>query len=287
MLMASSRVIASRSPPNSDLPRDSPTSSINIHSDQAARGFGSMNMDEIFRNIYPDSTSFDNGAAGGEAASGGGLSSVDGGDGGVRNGGGSKTVEEVWRDIVTGGGGGGGGGVSGGETAMTLEDFLAKAGAVNEEDVRVPAVVTMPPPPPAVGGFGMEGVMMSPAPGVPAVQFAAAGCVQNVIGVEFGSGMAAVSGSVGGGGRGKRRVAVDEVPLDKATQQKQRRMIKNRESAARSRERKQAYTVEMEAMVTSLEEEHARLLREELMENLIPVVEKRRPPRLLRSTRSI
>lgn len=236
--MASSKVIASRSPPNSDLPRDSPTSSINIHSDQTARGFGSMNMDEIFRNIYPDSTSFENAAAAGEAAVGGGLAAADGGDGGVANGGGgNKTVDEVWRDYVASGGGGGGGGGSGGEPAMTLEDFLAKAGAVNEEDVRVPAVVTMPPPPPALTGFGMEAVMMSPAPGVPAVQFAAGGCVQNVIGVDFGSGgMSAVSGS---GGRGKRRVAVDEVPLDKATQQKQRRMIKNRESAARSRERKQ------------------------------------------------
>ncbi|KAL1557795.1 bZIP transcription factor 12-like [Salvia divinorum] len=271
MLMASSKVIASRSPPNSDLPRDSPTSSINIHPDQAARGFGSMNMDEIFRSIYPDPASFD---SGGDPDAAGGFAAA---DGGVRNDGGSKTVEEVWRDIVAGGGRG-----SGGEAPMTLEAFLTKAGAVNEEDVGVPAVV---------GGFGMEGVMMNPAPGVPAVQFAAAGCVQNVIGVEFGS------GSVGGGGRGKRRAAADEVPLDKATQQKQRRMIKNRESAARSRERKQAYTVEMEAHVTSLEEEHARLLRQEaetnrerykqLMENLIPVVEKRRPPRVLRSTRSI
>ncbi|XP_047969518.1 bZIP transcription factor 12-like isoform X4 [Salvia hispanica] len=221
MLMASSKVIASRSPPNSDLPRDSPTSSINIHSDQPPRGFGSMNMDEIFRNIYPDSASFDSA-----------------GDGGAMNG---KTVEEVWRDMVTGGG----------DAPMTLEAFLTKAGAVNEEDVGVPA----------------------------------AGCVQSVIGVEFGS------------GRGKRRAAAEEVPLDKATQQKQRRMIKNRESAARSRERKQAYTVEMEAQVTSLEEEHEMLLRQEaemnrkrykqLMENLIPVVEKRRPPRVLRSTRSI
>ncbi|XP_047969516.1 bZIP transcription factor 12-like isoform X2 [Salvia hispanica] len=202
MLMASSKVIASRSPPNSDLPRDSPTSSINIHSDQPPRGFGSMNMDEIFRNIYPDSASFDSA-----------------GDGGAMNG---KTVEEVWRDMVTGGG----------DAPMTLEAFLTKAGAVNEEDVGVPP---MPPP-----------VMMNPAPGVPA-----AGCVQSVIGVEFGS------------GRGKRRAAAEEVPLDKATQQKQRRMIKNRESAARSRERKQAYTVEMEAQVTSLEEEHEMLLRQE------------------------
>ncbi|PON83879.1 Basic-leucine zipper transcription factor [Trema orientale] len=68
----------------------------------------------------------------------------------------------------------------------------------------------------------------------------------------------------GGSGRGKRKVV--EEPLDKATEQKQRRMIKNRESAARSRERKQAYTVELESLVTQLEEENARLLREEAEE---------------------
>ena len=105
-----------------------------------------------------------------------------------------------------------------------------------------------------------------------------------------------VGGRGGGVGRGKRRI-VEEPPMDKATQQKQRRMIKNRESAARSRERKQAYTVELESLVTQLEEEKARLLREEaeqnkrrfklLMENLIPVDEKRRPPRVLRRVNSL
>ncbi|XP_042486628.1 bZIP transcription factor 12-like [Macadamia integrifolia] len=94
--------------------------------------------------------------------------------------------------------------------------------------------------------------------------------------------------------RGKRRV-VDE-PVDKVAQQRQRRMIKNRESAARSRERKQAYTVELESLVSQLEEENARLLKEQedekkkrlkqLMENVIPVLEKRRP-RALRRARSV
>jgi ABA responsive element binding factor len=46
-------------------------------------------------------------------------------------------------------------------------------------------------------------------------------------------------GGGGGGGRGKRGRTVVMEPLDKAAQQRQRRMIKNRESAARSRERKQ------------------------------------------------
>ncbi|KAL8540633.1 hypothetical protein ACS0TY_002037 [Phlomoides rotata] len=255
--MASSNVIASRSPSNSDLPRQSSTSSLNLHSDQS-RGF-SMNMDEILRNIYADPASFaiESNGGGGDDRGGGGLAAV---DGGMRHVNDIKSADEVWRDIVSGGAGIGG---SGGEPGMTLEDFLAKAGAVNEEDVRVTAVVTMPPPPPpppTVGAFGIETVMMNPVAGVPAAQFTPAGCVQNVLGVDFGGGMPAASG----GGRGKRRVAVEEPPLDKATQQKQRRMIKNRESAARSRERKQAYTVELEALVTQLEEDNARLVKEEV-----------------------
>ncbi|KAK6121314.1 hypothetical protein DH2020_044940 [Rehmannia glutinosa] len=241
--MASSKVMASRSPPNPDLPRQPSTSTLNLHSDHS-RGFESMNMDDILRNIYSDSESFaleNNGEAGG-----GGSSAVDGG--GMRNGNGNKTVDEVWREIVSGGAASGEGSA---EPRMTLEDFLAKAGAgaANEEDVRP--------------------VMLNPAAGVQAVQFAPAVCVQNGFGVEFGNGMAAVSGSVGGGGRGKRRAAVEEVPLDKATQQKQRRMIKNRESAARSRERKQAYTVELESLVTQLEEENARLLKEEVLNKFL------------------
>ncbi|KAL2513709.1 G-box-binding factor 4 [Forsythia ovata] len=112
------------------------------------------------------------------------------------------------------------------------------------------------------------------------------------LGVEFGNGMVAVGGSGGGGGRGKRKAALEEVSLDKAMQQKQRRIIKTRESAARSRERKRAYIGGLESLVTQLEEENARILKEEaelkkarykqLMENLIPVTEKRRPPRVLR-----
>ncbi|KAL6501251.1 hypothetical protein OROHE_024898 [Orobanche hederae] len=271
--MASSKVMASRSPPNPDLPRQPPTSTLNLHSDHS-RGFESMNMDEILRNIYSDSDSFvldNNGDGGGE---GGGSATVDCGvgGGGIRRTNGNKTVDEVWGEIASGGAcapGAGCGGIV--EPGMTLEDFLAKAGAGSEEDVRVPSaavamapVMTMSPVvPSAVAAYGMESVMMNPS--AAAGQFAPpAVCVQNGFGLEFGNGMgAAVSRGAGGGGRGKRRAAVEEVPLDKATQQKQRRMIKNRESAARSRERKQAHTVELESQVTHLEEENARLLKEE------------------------
>ncbi|GER30437.1 basic leucine zipper transcription factor [Striga asiatica] len=275
--MASPKVMASSSPSNPDLPRKvTTTSTLNLHSDRA-RGFESMNMDDILRNIYPDSDAFALESSGGVGGGrGGGSAAVEcGGGAESRNANGSKTVDEVWREIVSGGGSA--------EPGMTLEDFLNKAGAGNEVEARVPAP----------GAFGMEAVMMNTA--AAEVQFAPppAVCAQNGFGVEFGNGMAAVGGS----GRGKRRVAMEEPPLDKATQQKQRRMIKNRESAARSRERKQAYTVELESLVTHLEEENARLVKEEdelnkkrykqLMENIIPIVEKRRPPKILRRVHSL
>lgn len=364
--MASSKVMASTSPPNPDLPRQSastvhssssttgfnqttpssssvsnllqqqsnpqpsPTTNNNnnsLHySDRSNSPFGSMNMEEILKNIYsePDSlASAVDGAAGISDV----PAAIDGTGGVVKNVGsaGNKTVDEVWKEIVTGGGGGGGAGGSR-EPRMTLEDFLTKAGAVSEEDVRVhnsgpPPVavpVPVPVPAPASGGYGVDSMMN--------VQFPVVHMQNDPVGfglespLGFGNGMVAVAsaalgGHVGNGstsGRGKRRAApVEETALDKATQQKQRRMIKNRESAARSRERKQvsfsiplsfayhnkvnfvaftslfsftffillylnlmnacvnwsrfqAYTVELESMVTQLEEEHARLLREEV-----------------------
>ncbi|KAJ9687211.1 hypothetical protein PVL29_015889 [Vitis rotundifolia] len=303
--MASSKVMASTASTNSDLPRQSSICSLTIaelQSDQN-KNFGSMNMDDLLKNIYGDNLSPESfSTAAGNNGDGGG-----GGVGGVDEGGslsrqesfslprqgsfslprqgsfslsrqgsfslpksvGNKTVDEVWKEIVAGNDQRR---VGAGEALeeMTLEDFLAKAGAVREEDVRVQVM----------GGAGSYGVdaMMNGQFQAPQMQ------AQGVDGamVAFGNG---VDGRVTGAGRGKRR-AVEE-PVDKATQQRQRRMIKNRESAARSRERKQAYTVELESLVTHLEEENARLLREELMENLIPVVEKRRPPRVLRRVQSV
>ncbi|KAI3833399.1 hypothetical protein MKX03_029596 [Papaver bracteatum] len=48
-------------------------------------------------------------------------------------------------------------------------------------------------------------------------------------------------------------------PVEKVVERRQRRMIKNREAASRSRARKQAYTVELEAALDQLKEENARL----------------------------
>ncbi|XP_042379599.1 ABSCISIC ACID-INSENSITIVE 5-like protein 2 isoform X2 [Zingiber officinale] len=56
----------------------------------------------------------------------------------------------------------------------------------------------------------------------------------------------------------RKRGASEEI-VDKLAERRQKRMIKNRESAARSRARKQAYTNELENKVSGLEEENERL----------------------------
>ncbi|KAK7283289.1 hypothetical protein RIF29_12710 [Crotalaria pallida] len=63
--------------------------------------------------------------------------------------------------------------------------------------------------------------------------------------------------------RGRKAGAVEKV-----IERRQRRMIKNRESAARSRARKQAYTMELEAEVAKLKEENEELQKKqaEIME---------------------
>ncbi|QCD95462.1 ABA responsive element binding factor [Vigna unguiculata] len=55
-----------------------------------------------------------------------------------------------------------------------------------------------------------------------------------------------------------------EYMVDKTFERRQKRMIKNRESAARSRARKQAYTIELEHKVSRLEEENEKLRRQKV-----------------------
>lgn len=88
-----------------------------------------------------------------------------------------------------------------------------------------------------------------------------------------------------------------EIHEERSLEQRQKRMIKNRESAARSRARKQAYTVELEAQVTELKEENAKLKQEQiearkkrrkwLDATLVPVTSQpQRPVRVLRRTQT-
>ncbi|KAL0660282.1 hypothetical protein Bca4012_080867 [Brassica carinata] len=68
-------------------------------------------------------------------------------------------------------------------------------------------------------------------------------------------------------GRARKTGAV----LEKVIERRQKRMIKNRESAARSRARKQAYTLELEAEVAQLKETN-----EELHRKQVEIIEKQK-----------
>ncbi|XP_062207216.1 ABSCISIC ACID-INSENSITIVE 5-like protein 2 [Phragmites australis] len=67
---------------------------------------------------------------------------------------------------------------------------------------------------------------------------------------------------------GRKRGVSGDV-ADKLMERRQKRMIKNRESAARSRARKQAYTNELENKVSRLEEENERLKRQKELEKIL------------------
>lgn len=82
----------------------------------------------------------------------------------------------------------------------------------------------------------------------------------------------------------KRGAPVDVV--EKTVERRQKRMIKNRESAARSRARKQAYTHELENKISRLEEENERLKKLKEVEKVIPCAPPPEPKYQLRRTSS-
>lgn len=235
--MASSKLVTT----NPDLPRQSSICSLSTiladlqqqqhqqnPSSSSKALVASMSMDDLLKNLYSDQTPNQLPLDGSSSISSQRSFSQpkELGD---------KTVDDVWKEIVAGNDNqrqagaeeAGNDAASGQLEEMTLEDFLTKAGAVREEDVRSGAMV------PGPGGYGVDS---SASVTMNGGQFALQGVEVGHALVPF-DGRVVVGGAVGGG-RGKRR-AVEEPVVDKATQQRQRRMIKNRESAARSRERKQ------------------------------------------------
>ncbi|KAK9124868.1 hypothetical protein Scep_013714 [Stephania cephalantha] len=74
--------------------------------------------------------------------------------------------------------------------------------------------------------------------------------------------------------------------LEKTVERRHKRMIKNRESAARSRARKQAYTNELENKVSRLEEENEKLKRQKELEKALPSLPPAEPKYQLRRTSS-
>ncbi|KAK9109211.1 hypothetical protein Sjap_017271 [Stephania japonica] len=111
------------------------------------------------------------------------------------------------------------------------------------------------------GGMGIGGLGAAPAAvtvASPANQISSNGVSKN--NGDFPSPIPPVFNGL----RGKRVGGV----VEKVVERRQRRMIKNRESAARSRARKQAHTMELEAEVAKLQEENRNLQKkqEEILE---------------------
>uniref|UniRef100_A0A0E0LVU9 BZIP domain-containing protein n=1 Tax=Oryza punctata TaxID=4537 RepID=A0A0E0LVU9_ORYPU len=202
---------------------------------------------------------------------------------------------------------------------MTLEEFLVRAGVVRENPAAAAAMVAAAAAPPVAqrsiqavnnssiffGNYG--GVNDAAAAG--AMGFSPVGIGDPTMGNGLMSGVAGIVGgaitvapvdtSVGhmdsaGKGDGDLSSPMAPVPypfegvirgrrsggnVEKVVERRQRRMIKNRESAARSRARKQAYTMELEAEVQKLKEQNMELQKkqEEIMEmqkNFFPEMQK-------------
>ncbi|KAG8056986.1 hypothetical protein GUJ93_ZPchr0002g25303 [Zizania palustris] len=217
----------------------------------------------------------------------------------------AKTVDEVWRNLVRDEPPVG---VDGSELPpqrqatlgeITLEEFLVRAGVVRENPPAAPpAPPPMPPRPVQVipkstaffgnfpgandagaaalgfaplgmGELALSNGLMPRAVGLPG----SAVTLQTALN-QFDSGDKGNSDlssptepmpySSEGFVRGRRNGG----GVEKVVERRQRRMIKNRESAARSRARKQAYTMELEAEVEKLKEMNKELERKqaEIME---------------------
>ncbi|KAM0918199.1 hypothetical protein ACQ4PT_008824 [Festuca glaucescens] len=255
----------------------------------AGKDFGSMNMDELLRNIWTAEESNAIAAAAAPPAS-----NVDAQpqpqpqqQAILRQGSmtlprtiSQMTVDEVWRDLM---------GFCDEEPdgplppqphpqaqrqptlgAMTLEEFLVRAGVVREDMGDQTVVVPARPQPlfPPQGNVVATTMQMG----------------NGVVGQGAGGGMtvAAPTTPVVLNGFGKMEgddlSSLSPVPypfdtamrarkgptVEKVVERRQRRMIKNRESAARSRQRKQAYIMELEAEVAKLKENNEELQKKQV-----------------------
>ncbi|CAL1360625.1 unnamed protein product [Linum trigynum] len=150
---------------------------------------------------------------------------------------------------------------SGGAVGNYQSVLPQTGGPIGESSGRNGGYTQQQPPPPAAvyGGRVGNGVAGGggyvPAPPLsmvgPVSPVSSDGMVANVdaVGNQYGMDMSGL--------RSRKRII--DGPVEKVVERRQRRMIKNRESAARSRARKQAYTVELEAELNQLKDENKQL----------------------------
>ncbi|KAG5398276.1 hypothetical protein IGI04_020090 [Brassica rapa subsp. trilocularis] len=215
------------------------------------KDYGSMNMDELLKSIW---TAEEAQAMSMTMTSSAATTMVQPGGNLQRQGSltlprtiSQKTVDEVWKCLITkdGGGSSGGGGRESNNAPqrqqtlgeMTLEDFLFRAGVVREDNNSSQQMASF-------GGTGVT--VAATSPGTSSAENNSLSPVPYVL------------------NRGRR----SNTGLEKVIERRQRRMIKNRESAARSRARKQAYTLELEAEIEKLKKVNQELQRKqaEMME---------------------
>nr|WKC16879.1 bZIP transcription factor [Psammochloa villosa] len=222
----------------------------------------------------------------------------------------AKTVDEVWRNLVSDEPPVG---ADGGEPQpqrqatlgeMTLEEFLVKAGVVREIPTAAPPLPLQPRPVPLApksttfyGNFPSANDAGAAALGFPPVGMGdlalGNGLMPRAVGMEGGAVVVQTAvNRLDSGSKGSEDLSSPSEPMpysfegivrgrrngggvEKVVERRQRRMIKNRESAARSRARKQAYTMELEAEVQKLKEMNQELERKqaeimEMQKNEVP-----------------
>uniref|UniRef100_M4E0W2 BZIP domain-containing protein n=1 Tax=Brassica campestris TaxID=3711 RepID=M4E0W2_BRACM len=267
------------------------------------KDYGSMNMDELLKSIW---TAEEAQAMSMTMTSSAATTMVQPGGNLQRQGSltlprtiSQKTVDEVWKCLITKDGGGSSGG-GGGESnnapqrqqtlgEMTLEDFLFRAGVVREDNNSSQQMGQVTGNNNngfygnngAPGGLGFEFAFTGP---VGMVNKSFNGAVNNSLnntnGLASFGGTGVTVAATSPGTSSAENNSLSPVPyvlnrgrrsntgLEKVIERRQRRMIKNRESAARSRARKQAYTLELEAEIEKLKKVNQELQRKqaEMME---------------------
>ncbi|KAF5470212.1 hypothetical protein F2P56_010738 [Juglans regia] len=218
-----------------------------------------------------------------------------------------KTVDEVWRDIQQS---------KNSEEKksrerqptlgeMTLEDFLVKAGIVAETSTEKSSAGPVGVDQNTALQFPQQGQWMQyqpqqyqqpqqsmmgvymPGQPIPQPLHMGAGAVMDVPYPENQVALTSpLMGNLSDTQMPGRKRGVPEDMIEKTVERRQKRMIKNRESAARSRARKQAYTNELENKVSRLEEENERLRKRKELEKMLPSAPPPEPKYRLRRTSS-
>ncbi|KAK7276603.1 hypothetical protein RIF29_17746 [Crotalaria pallida] len=171
-----------------------------------------------------------------------------------------KTVDDVWREIQQGQQKRYGDDMKTEDREMTygettLEDFLVQAGLFAEASV-------------------------SPAMGLNTMDSSTPQSLQQITGLSPSPSISSLSDTR----PGRKRDAPDA--YEKALERRMRRKIKNRESAARSRARKQEYHNELVSKVSRLEEQNIKLKKEKEFEQRLPSESSPEPKYQLRRTSS-